>query len=158
MWRKFQYLMIGKCAEGLALRKAFPAELSGVYIREEMEQAGYVDIVDVKPTSEQPPEPVKAEPSDNGQEPNLTASCDEETVKKWRAILSNNNRPTIGTLASILCNACPERWTHENHAENSIYKHTDFTSNEQMDIEAALEIYDAMIALQDEPEETAADA
>jgi len=44
MWRKMPHVMLAKVAESAALRKAFPADLSGMYTREEMDRAGWTDL------------------------------------------------------------------------------------------------------------------
>lgn len=51
MWRTMADGQLAKCSESLALRKAFPAELSGVYTQDEMGQAEATE------------KPVNAEPS-----------------------------------------------------------------------------------------------
>jgi len=42
MWARMPRVMLAKCAESRALRRAFPAELSGIYSPEELDQAASV--------------------------------------------------------------------------------------------------------------------
>ncbi len=85
LWKKMPRAMLSKCAECLALRKAFPAEMSGLYGQEEMDQA------DSKPHHTEKNEVVVAISTQQAVELNqLLLGCSKDSQDGFNAFMKNN--------------------------------------------------------------------
>lgn len=97
-WRNMPAVMIAKCAEALALRKAFPMDLSGVYAGEEMQQADApveaAEVPHVRPQEVAAPDPAPQ------QAPGITGEL-EASIQEYADALGLDDQTVMRTAVWV---------------------------------------------------------
>jgi phage recombination protein Bet len=109
MWATMPDVMLAKCAEALALRKAFPQELSGVYTGDEMEQA---------------PDAKRDNPHINRPEDIVDIPANDHPDR-----IPDGN-PTIKALPKKNARADYEIWQRELHATKTVAECKDWMTSQ----------------------------
>ncbi len=101
-WADMPHSQTAKCAESLALRKAFPAEMSGIYTKEEMQQSESVEVLTAPAVAAVVERPSKQE------EDELQAfidTCSTDFQKNVKSHMQENKMPKWGVMSRGFFNA-----------------------------------------------------